>query len=178
MSTQKQLSNIAHSERLYKQEMALSLICWIFTSPLTTWAGKLFKGVEVPTDGISTMDSNPEIFLRIVVNEDGYDAGMSAVGQDLCCFSFSGDLLPNTGLRDEETLSRLTGEVIHGILLSLPEYIDLPETLAYQVRDEVRAFNERCGDGIFHAWCTSTELWKYEIFPRTMIMMQQPSALH
>ncbi|MHA0273125.1 hypothetical protein [Enterobacter ludwigii] len=32
-------------------------------------------------------------------------------------------------------MSKLTGEVIHGILLSLPEFIDMPEVLAYQVRD-------------------------------------------
>ena len=29
-------------------------------------------------------------------------------------------------------MSKLTGEVIHGILLSLPEFIDMPEVLAYR----------------------------------------------
>lgn len=75
-------------------------------------------------------------------------------------------------------MSKLTGEVIHGILLSLPEFIDMPEVLAYRVRDEILAFNTRCGDRIFHGWNTASELWKFEIFPRTTIMMQHTSAIH
>ncbi|MCV5680887.1 hypothetical protein OFN25_23915, partial [Escherichia coli] len=45
-------------------------------------------------------------------------------------------------------------------------------------RDEILAFNTRCGDGIFHGWNTASELWKFEIFPRTTIMMQHTSAIH
>ncbi|BDO06013.1 hypothetical protein [Klebsiella quasipneumoniae] len=55
-------------------------------------------------------------------------------------------------------MSKLTGEVIHGILLSLPEFIDMPEVLA---------FNTRCEILIFHTRCGASELWKFEIFPRT-----------
>ncbi len=47
-----------------------------------------------------------------------------------------------------------------------------------EVRDEILAFNTRCGDGIFHGWNTASELWKFEIFPRTTIMMQHTSAIH
>ncbi len=61
-----------------------------------------------------------------VVNEEGYDAGRAALGLDLCCFSLPSCLFPDAALSEEEVMSKLTGEVIHGILLSLPEFIDMP----------------------------------------------------
>jgi len=178
MSTQKQLSRATGSERIFKQELALSLICWVFTSPFTNWTDKIFSGIEVPFEGSLTFPGETEKFFRFVVNEEGYDAGRNAHGLDLCCFSLPSTLVPDAVMSDEEVMSKLTGEVIHGILLSLPEFIDMPEVLAYQVRDELLAFNARCGDGVFHGWKTASELWKFEIYPRTTIMMQHTSALH
>lgn len=70
--------------------------------------------------------------FRFVVNEEGYDAGRAAIGLDLCCFSLPLCLFPDAALSEEEVMSKLTGEVIHGILLSLPEFIDMPEVLAYR----------------------------------------------
>ncbi|EFD0234013.1 hypothetical protein OVA10_24775 [Lelliottia sp. SL45] len=178
MSTQKQLSRTTGTERMFKEELALSLICWVFTSPFTNWTDKVFSGIEVPSEGPSSLRGETEKFFRFVVNEEGYDAGRAALGLDLCCFSLPSCLFPDAALSEEEVMSKLTGEVIHGILLSLPEVIDMPEVLAYQVRDEILAFNTRCGDGIFHGWNTASELWKFEIFPRTTIMMQHTSAIH
>ncbi|WP_431626116.1 hypothetical protein, partial [Enterobacter hormaechei] len=142
------------------------------------WTDKVFSGIEVPSEGPSSLRGETEKFFRFVVNEEGYDAGRAAIGLDLCCFSLPLCLFPDAALSEEEVMSKLTGEVIHGILLSLPEFIDMPEVLAYQVRDEILAFNTRCGDGIFHGWNTASELWKFEIFPRTTIMMQHTSAIH
>ncbi len=138
MSTQKQLSRTTGTERMFKEELALSLICWVFTSPFTNWTDKVFSGIEVPSEGPSTLLGEAEKFFRFVVNEEGYDAGRAALGLDLCCFSLPSCLFPDAALSEEEVMSKLTGEVIHGILLSLPEFIDMPEVLAYQVRDEIR----------------------------------------
>ena len=85
--------------------------------------------------------------------------------------------MPTKNLDDEETLSRLTGDVIHGVLLSLPEYIEMPDRLVYQLTDEVMAFNSHCGNGILHGWTTAQELWRNEILPRTTILMQQTSVI-
>ena len=46
MSTQKQLSRTTGTERMFKEELALSLICWVFTSPFTNWTDKVFSGIE------------------------------------------------------------------------------------------------------------------------------------
>lgn len=134
MSTQKQLSRTTGTERMFKEELALSLICWVFTSPFTNWTDKVFSGIEVPSEGPSSLRGETEKFFRFVVNEEGYDAGRAAIGLDLCCFSLPLCLFPDAALSEEEVMSKLTGEVIHGILLSLPEFIDMPEVLAYQVR--------------------------------------------
>ncbi len=131
MSTQKQLSRTTGTERMFKEELALSLICWVFTSPFTNWTDKVFSGIEVPSEGPSTLLGEAEKFFRFVVNEEGYDAGRAALGLDLCCFSLPSCLFPDAALSEEEVMSKLTGEVIHGILLSLPEFIDMPEVLAY-----------------------------------------------
>ncbi|EOK4316867.1 hypothetical protein ACJQ32_005239, partial [Escherichia coli] len=104
--------------------------------------------------------------------------GFDAVGMDLCCFSIPLSTMPTKNLDDEETLSRLTGDVIHGVLLSLPEYIEMPDRLVYQLTDEVMAFNSHCGNGILHGWTTAQELWRNEILPRTTILMQQTSVIH
>lgn len=131
MSTQKQLSRTTGTERMFKEELALSLICWVFTSPFTNWTDKVFSGIEVPSEGPSTLLGEAEKFFRFVVNEEGYDAGRAALGLDLCCFSLPSCLFPDAALSEEEVMSKLTEEVIHGILLSLPEFIDMPEVLAY-----------------------------------------------
>ncbi|EHY7480347.1 hypothetical protein K4066_005051, partial [Escherichia coli] len=55
MSTQKQLSRTTGTERMFKEELALSLICWVFTSPFTNWTDKVFSGIEVPSEGPSTL---------------------------------------------------------------------------------------------------------------------------
>ncbi|MGV7963780.1 hypothetical protein QPK13_22765 [Photorhabdus tasmaniensis] len=178
MKNKKQLSSTSGTERIFKEELALSLICWVFTSPFSNWTTKLFGGTEVPADALESVESAPEVFFRFVVNEEGFDAGIDAMGMDLCCFSMPMTLLPRNDMSEEEVMTMLTGEVIHGVLLSLPEYIEMPEDLVYQVRDEVLAFNSHCGDGIFHGWTSAKELWKNEIFPRTTILMQKTSAIH
>ncbi len=165
MSTQKQLSRTTGTERMFKEELALSLICWVFTSPFTNWTDKVFSGIEVPSEGPSSLRGETEKFFRFVVNEEGYDAGRAAIGLDLCCFSLPLCLFPDAALSEEEVMSKLTGEVIHGILLSLPEFIDMPEVLAYQVRDEILAFNTRCGDGIFHVGTRLQNCGSLKSFP-------------
>ncbi|EPO8107902.1 hypothetical protein ACUF8Q_003611 [Enterobacter hormaechei] len=74
MSTQKQLSRTTGTERMFKEELALSLICWVFTSPFTNWTDKVFSGIEVPSEGPSSLRGETEKFFRFVVNEEGYDA--------------------------------------------------------------------------------------------------------
>lgn len=119
----------------------------------------------------------PEAIFRFVLNDDGFDVGYDAVGMDLCCFSIPLSAMPTVNLDEEETLSRLTGEVIHGVLLSLPEYLEMPDRLVYQLNDEVMAFNS-CGNGILHGWTSAQELWRNEILPRTPILMQHTSVIH
>ena len=71
MSTQKQLSRTTGTERMFKEELALSLICWVFTSPFTNWTDKVFSGIEVPSEGPSSLRGETEKFFRFVVNEEG-----------------------------------------------------------------------------------------------------------
>ena len=123
-------------------------------------------------------DSPSEAFFRFVVNEDGFDAGEHAVGLDLCCFSMPVDSIPGSDSSEFERMTLLTGELVNGLLLSLPEYLYLPEPLAYQIRDEINGFNSLAGDGVFHGWRTSTELWKNEIYPRTPIQLMNTAAIH
>lgn len=61
MSTQKQLSRTTGTDRIFKEELALSLICWVFTSPFTNWTDKVFSGIEVPSEGPSTLLGETEI---------------------------------------------------------------------------------------------------------------------
>ena len=161
-------------ERIYKNELALSLGCWIFTSPFSEWTEKLFTADVTCENGIVTRDT----FFRFVVNGDGYEAGHQARGTELCCFSFPEEMMPSTEMAEFDMLTFLTGEVINGILLTLPEYMDLPPDIAYQIRDQVHAFNFQCGDGIFHGWSTSNELWKNEIYPRLTILLNKATAIH
>lgn len=172
--------NEQHSgiERIYKTELALSLTCWIFTAPFSNWTSKLFCGAAVADDVHPDEDPKQELFFRFVVNQEGFDAGFDAIGKDLCCFSLPPEMIPGDEVAEFERMTVMTGEVIHGILLSLPEFIDMPESLAYQVRDEVLAFNAQGGEGIFHGWRTAHELWKNEIYPRTTILLNNTAAIH
>lgn len=166
------------TKRILKTEIALPLLCWVFTSPLSNWTEKFFTGTEVPAGSMPGLDQEPEAIFRFVLNEEGFDVGYDAVGMDLCCFSIPLSAVPTKDLDDEKSLSRLTGEVIHGVLLSLPEYLEMPDRLVYQLNDEVMAFNSHFGNGILHGWTSAQELWRNEILPRTTILMQHTSVIH
>lgn len=165
-------------ERIFKDELALSLSCWIFSSSLSQWESRIFYGAEVAPGEEVGPDSCREAFFRFVVNDDGFDAGQKVDGLDLCCFSMPVDSIPGNDSSDFERMTVLMGELVNGLLLALPEYLDLPEQLAYQVRDEINGFNRLAGDGVFHGWGTSSELWKNEIYPRTTIQLMNTAAIH
>lgn len=171
-------SGTSGTKRVLKTDIALPLLCWVFTSPFSNWTDKFFTGTEVPEGSLPGLEQAPEAIFRFVLNDEGFDVGFDAVGMDLCCFSIPLSTMPTKNLDDKETLSRLTGDVIHGVLLSLPEYIEMPDRLVYQLTDEVMAFNSHCGNGILHGWTTAQELWRNEILPRTTILMQQTSVIH
>ena len=110
----------------------------------------------MPEGSLPGSEQAPGAIFRFVLNDEGFDVGFDAVGMDLCCFSIPLSTMPTKNLDDEETLSRLTGDVIHGVLLSLPEsIIEMPDRLVYQLTDEVMAFNSHCGNGILHGWTTA-----------------------
>ncbi len=165
-------------ERIFKEELALSLSCWIFSSSLSQWDTRIFYGVEVAPSEKVGPDPRREAFFRFVVNEDGFDAGKQADGLDLCCFSMPRDAIPGEEFSEFERMTVLTGELVNGLLLSLPEYLDMPGPLAYQIRDEINGFNALAGDGVFHGWGTSAELWRNEIYPRTTIQLMNTAAIH
>ncbi|EAN4326870.1 hypothetical protein DL738_20485 [Escherichia coli] len=178
MKSNRHSSGVSGTKRVLKTDIALSLLCWVFTSPFSNWTEKYFTGTEVPESPMTELDQVPEAIFRFVLNDEGFDVGYDAVGMDLCCFSIPLSAMPTVGLDEEETLSRLTGEMIHGVLLSLPEYLEMPDRLVYQLNDEVMAFNSQCGNGIFHGWTSAKELWRNEILPRTTILMQHTSVIH
>lgn len=72
MSTQKQLSRTTGTERMFKEELALSLICWVFTSPFTNWTDKVFSGIEVPSEGPSSLRGETEKFFLKWFTEFGH----------------------------------------------------------------------------------------------------------
>lgn len=171
-------SGASGTKRVLKMDIALPLLCWVFTSPFSNWTEKYFSGVEVPEVPMPELDQVPEAIFRFVLNDEGFEVGYDAVGMELCCFSIPLSAMPTENLDEEETLSRLASEMIHGVLLSLPEYLDMPERLVYQLNDEVMAFNSQCGNGILHGCTSAQELWRNEIFPRTTILMHHTSVIH
>ncbi|EHH8807168.1 hypothetical protein J3219_004669, partial [Escherichia coli] len=108
-------SGTSGTKRVLKTDIALPLLCWVFTSPFSNWTDKFFTGTEVPEGSLPGLEQAPEAIFRFVLNDEGFDVGFDAVGMDLCCFSIPLSTMPTKNLDDEETLSRLTGDVIHGV---------------------------------------------------------------
>lgn len=59
------------TKRVLKTDIALSLLCWMFTSPFSNWTEKYFTGTEVPEAPMPELGQAPEAIFRFVLNDDG-----------------------------------------------------------------------------------------------------------
>lgn len=71
-------SGTSGTKRVLKTDIALPLLCWVFTSPFSNWTD-VFTGTEVPEGSLPGLEQAPEAIFRFVLNDEGFDVGFDAV---------------------------------------------------------------------------------------------------
>lgn len=158
--------------RFTKEKMATALACWLMSVPDRFWVDKIFNPYEADPE------KENQFYCRFTLNNDGFDAGEHAPGHLVCAFSYDASAVKNPNLTREQAMHILFGHTLDGILAFTPELTELPEVLAYQVHDQLMAFNQQAGRGVYKGLKSDDEVYEQELLPRTYVYLREVKSLH
>ncbi|KOY62853.1 hypothetical protein AM629_06480 [Photorhabdus heterorhabditis] len=159
-------------ERFTKEQITLALTCWLLSDPDYRWARTMFN----PERNNPAKESR--CFFRFTLSEDGFASGENVGGLVVCTFSFDGTELDNDELTQSEAMSILFDKVINGLLMFTSEYLEMNDKLAYELKDQLIAFNQQEGCHIVNGWTSSNDVLEQLLLPRLIIFSQDSRMLH
>ena len=140
-----------------KETIALALYCWILADEECHWATKMYANPKGDLHGFN---------VRFTLNADGFDTGRDAEGTLMANFSFDGrSIMSPAPVDDFDAKVRLREKVLDGIIECIPEFRSLTETLAFEIEDQLRAFDSMIGVNVVEGWSSSNQVWNSVIQP-------------
>lgn len=140
-----------------KEKITLALYCWILVDEECHWATKMYANSNGDQHSFN---------VRFTLNADGFDTGKDAEGTLMANFSFDGRCLMSPAPVNEfEAKVRLREKVLEGIIQCVPEFVTLSDTLAFEVEDQLCAFDSMIGVNVVEGWSSCTQVWDSIIQP-------------
>ncbi|MGE4843492.1 hypothetical protein EDF88_4642 [Buttiauxella sp. BIGb0552] len=165
--------------RVYKEQILLSFACWLYMSPPEEWMTKAFSGrINKQDDEHYDQTHSDLYFFRFALNGDGFESGPDANGVEIFTFSFNSWMLPDSQMSEKHQLTKLVMLLVTGSVVSVPEYIDLPESLEFEIRDQILTFDLMRGENVFKGWKSASELWANDVFPHTSLYLNSAQCIH
>jgi len=153
-----------------KEKIVLALYCWILADEECHWATRMYANTNGDLHGFN---------VRFTLNADGFDTGKDAEGTLMANFCFDGRcLISPAPVDDFDAKVRLREKVLEGIIECIPEFMPLTETLAFEIDDQLRAFDSMIGVNVVEGWSSCTQVWNSIIQPNMTSYRLRSNGTH